>query len=93
MKEGDRVRLRSVDGEPQEVATVCDVDESYECGNSCVVQVDPTYLTGPDDDGLRECMEEDIVEVLGHLPFTGTAKLRFGLTDFGAWRQSKETSR
>lgn len=90
MKEGDRVRLRSVDGEPEEVATVCDVDEGPEWGTSLVVQVDPAYLTGPDDDGLRECMEEDVVEVLGHLPFEGTAKIRFGWTDFGAWLQSKE---
>ena len=88
IKVGDRVRLRSVNGEPEEVATVDLVSET-KWGNYLVVQVDSAYLTSDEDDGLRECMEEDVVEVLDSKPLTDVEKFRFGMTEFGDWHQNR----
>lgn len=62
---GCRVKLMELDlGDgpiPQEIGQVVDHDHE---NNMVVVEVDPEYIEGPHDDGLRECSTDQIDSIL-----------------------------
>jgi hypothetical protein len=72
VQEGDRVRMRKFEDQPECTAEVAGIEVKLRIGRNkstvyevlVTLYIDHEYRSGPDDDGLCECGVEQIKEVL-----------------------------